>query len=147
MDDQTANQPSALRRFWDWNNAGVKRRREVNQFMASVATVSMFEGKIRKTFGPKHLAKDCEVAFHPGGSRERTTATRVLTGGLLGGGAGAIVGASAKKLTGSGVLVIKVPGDVWQIPIPAADYGKAEIFVAKWELEAERHRTTGINVN
>lgn len=60
----------------------------------------------------------------------RSTATRVLGGAVLGGGAGAVVGAVAKKTTGGHVVIVDfADGDFIEIKVKPEKIAQAQKFV------------------
>lgn len=90
-----------------------------------VEAVDKFTGKTVR--GP---AEDVTASLETGPSAGRTTMTRVLTGGLLAGGAGLLLGGLAKKDASYNALVISTSdGLEARIVFPGKDYDKAMRFI------------------
>lgn len=73
---------------------------------------------------------DADLTIELDDKTSRMTATRILAGGILAGGVGAIIGALARKDITKGRLILEVNGDhVQTYEFPAKDLPKASKFV------------------
>lgn len=104
---------------------------ERNKFNVSYEGYSLMGDKIRK--GTKTWPVAGAVAtLDEGVATSRRTATRVITGGVVGLGVGAVVGGMIKKKTpGRLYIAVTTTGGAITFDVPAKDEAKAREFVTK----------------
>ena len=97
-----------------------------------------FHGPRGRSWG---LAEVSAEVSHGATRQGRVTGTRLITGAVIGGGAGAIVGASAKKERSTIYLEFTVPGDALLLELKPKDERKAREFALKVNAAASQART------
>ncbi|WNM27567.1 hypothetical protein RN607_00775 [Demequina capsici] len=113
----------------------VRRSKENAAFQASFEGYRIMNGVLvpRLTSGNLTVpVGGCTADFDSGESNQRTTGTRVITGAILAGPVGAIVGGMFKKEKGKVyVTIITADGDAMIVAADRKDAPKARAFAAK----------------
>lgn len=101
--------------------------------------VRMKDGKLRYK-GRYQPVDECTVTVDSVGAiRRRPTLTRTAAGGVLGGGAGAVIGALLTKTVDDRELYLIVEGRInWAVPVSPSQGAAARAFAAKVNTAARK---------
>lgn len=108
------------------------------RYQAAFRTMKVSDGRLKFTFGDSYPITDCTIDIIDGAGTSRMTATRVLAGGALAGGGGAVMGSLSRKDTTTFYMVIDTGVEMKKIKFSSGESAAAQHFALCFRKEQER---------